>query len=52
MMNRLAMHAFRDVLRKRQSKYGKVIEWLESRIWSLREKEGKGVDRMVGIVGA
>ena len=45
------MHAFKDVLRKRQSGYGKIINWLDEKIQILRTKEGESCGRMSGIVG-
>jgi len=42
----LAANAFRDVLQRRQSKYGEVLKWLDGRIAALREKKvglGKGM---------
>lgn len=49
-VGRLALTAFRDVMRKRQSKFGKVIEWLDERIEGLRGREGETCQRMKGIV--
>jgi hypothetical protein len=46
------MNAFRNVMGKRQSKYGKVIEWLDERIETLMAREGNTCDRMKGIVTA
>ncbi|RDL40109.1 uncharacterized protein BP5553_00088 [Venustampulla echinocandica] len=46
----LAVNAFRDVLRKRQTKYRKTLEWLDRRVAMLRVKEGRACDRMSGIV--
>jgi hypothetical protein len=50
-LSRLAIHAFRDVLQKRQSSYRKIIEWLEGRIEVLRVKERESCARMRGVVG-
>jgi hypothetical protein len=44
------MHAFRDVLGKRQSKYRAVIGWLDLRISTLRGKEEKMCQRMKGVI--
>jgi len=44
------MHAFRDVLRKRQSKYTKIIEWLEGKIDVLKAREAESCSWMRGIV--
>jgi hypothetical protein len=49
-MYRLAMNAFRDVLRRRQSKYGKLLEWIEGRIQRLRTKEAAMCGRMEGVL--
>ncbi|KAH6671185.1 hypothetical protein B0J14DRAFT_89821 [Halenospora varia] len=46
----LATNAFRTVLQKRQSKYGKVIEWLGVRIGALLMKEREACVRMRGVV--
>jgi len=48
----LALNAFREVLKKRQSKYGKVISWLGERIACLSAKNGESFTRMSGIVQA
>jgi hypothetical protein len=48
----MALNAFRNVLRKKQSKYGKVIEWLDEKICELRGKEADSFTRMKGIVQA
>lgn len=52
MVEWLAVHAFRDVLRRRQSDYGTILEWLEGRIGVLRKREGELCGRMRGIVGS
>jgi hypothetical protein len=44
------MNAFRVVMGKRQSKFSKVIEWLDERIVILRTREGETFDRMKGVV--
>jgi hypothetical protein len=46
----LAMHAFRDVLGKRQSGYRAVIGWLDLRIEMLRGKERMMCERMNGVI--
>jgi len=46
----LAMNAFSKVMGKRQSKFGKVIEWLDERIELLRAREWETCGRMKGIV--
>jgi hypothetical protein len=48
----LALNAFREVLRKRQSKYGKVISWLDEQISHLSAKNGESFARMSGIVSS
>jgi hypothetical protein len=45
------MNAFRNVMGKRQSKFGKVIEWLKERIKMLMMREEDTCGRMKGIVG-
>jgi len=46
----LAVNAFRDVLGKRQSRYGKVLEWIDGRIAMLGTKDAVCY-RMKGLVG-
>ena len=46
----LAFNAFRGVLRKRQSKYGKIIEWLDVKIKALEVKEKGICERMKGAM--
>jgi hypothetical protein len=46
----LALNAFRNVLRKKQSKYGKVIAWIGERLLHLTSREGDGFSRMSGIL--
>jgi len=48
--HRLAMNAFKDVLKRRQSRYGKLLEWIEGRIQRLRAREAAMCGRMEGIV--
>jgi hypothetical protein len=48
----MALNAFRNVLRKKQSKYGKVIEWLDEKICELRGKEADSFAGMKGIIQA
>jgi hypothetical protein len=48
----MALNAFRVVLGKKQSKYRKVIEWLDERIGELRRREVDGFVRMKGIVSS
>lgn len=45
------MHAFRNVLSKRQSRYGKIIEWLDGKIGDLERKEKKSCEFLKGVVG-
>jgi hypothetical protein len=44
------LNAFRNVLKKRQSKYGKVIKWLDERVSELRRKEVNGFARMKNVI--
>jgi len=46
----LALNAFRDVLKKRQSKYGRVLSWLEERLARLGAKHGGDLTRMNRVV--
>ena len=48
----MALNAFRNVLRKKQSKYGKMIEWLDEKIFELKGKEADSFARIKGIVQA
>jgi hypothetical protein len=45
-LNRLAMSAFWHVLGRRQSKYGTVIAWLDTRRKWIERKDSKIIDRM------
>ena len=47
---RLAMNALKKVMGKKQSKFGKVIEWLDEEIEILRAREQETCRRMTGIV--
>ena len=49
---RLAINAFRDILRIRQSKYGELLEWLGARIERLKKQEAVACQRMKGIICA
>jgi hypothetical protein len=44
------MNAFSVVLKKRQSKYGKVLEWLDGRMKVCRAREAEMCQRMQGVV--
>lgn len=44
------MNAFRNVMGKRQSKFGEVIKWLDERMQILRARERETCGRMTGIV--
>jgi hypothetical protein len=46
----MALNAFRKVLGKRQSRYGKVITWLASRISELKGKNEEALKRMKSVV--
>jgi hypothetical protein len=48
----LALNAFRNVLKKRQSKYGKVITWLDDQLMDLNAKGADSLSRMSGIVSS
>jgi hypothetical protein len=48
----LGLQAFKNVLVKKQSKYGKVITWLDEKIAELRAKNSEGLSRMSGIVSS
>jgi hypothetical protein len=48
----LALNAFRNVLKKRQSKYGKVIAWLDDQLMDLNAKGADSLSRMSGIVSS
>lgn len=48
--NRLAINGFETVLSKRQSKYLKVLEWLDERISVLSMKERDMCLRSRGIL--
>jgi len=48
----LAFKAFRNVLKKRQSKYGKVITWLDDQLMDLKVKGADSLSRMSGIVSS
>lgn len=48
----LALNAFRNVLRKRQSKYGEVIAWLGDQLMDLKAKGADSLSRMSGLVSS
>ena len=48
----LALNAYRNVLKKRQSKYGKVIAWLDDQLMDLKAKGADSLSRMSGIVSS
>lgn len=48
----LALNAFRNVLKKRQSKYGKVLAWLDDQLMNLKAKGAESLSRMSGIVSS
>lgn len=50
LMDRLAINAFLNVLRKRQSKYLKAIKWLNIRIATLKARKARMCERMRNIV--
>ncbi len=45
----LALNAFRNVLKKRQSNYWKVISWLDNQLMGLKAKGAKSLSRMSDI---
>jgi hypothetical protein len=45
-LNSLAIRAFREVLRKRQSKYVKVLAWIDLRIGGMTVKERRVCEGM------
>jgi hypothetical protein len=50
MVEWLATRAFVTVLRKRQARYTKVLEWLDGKIRVLEERERKVCERLNGVV--
>ncbi|EPE28187.1 hypothetical protein GLAREA_04978 [Glarea lozoyensis ATCC 20868] len=50
MVEWLAMRAFITVLRKRQARYTKVLEWLEGKMRVFEGREGKVCERLMGVV--
>jgi len=44
--HRLAINAFKDVLQVRQSKYGKLLEWVNTRIERLWKQDAVACQRM------
>ena len=50
MLRRLAAKAFRNVLGKKQSKYGDVILWLEDAIGRTKPKAAKEMWRLNKVV--
>ncbi|KAE9381041.1 hypothetical protein N431DRAFT_322744 [Stipitochalara longipes BDJ] len=48
----MALTAFRNVLKKRQTKYGKAIAWLDEGILALKLKDSEALSRMRGIVSS
>ena len=46
----MALNAFRVVLRRRQSKYGGVLAWLDRGVTLLEDKDKEGLSRMKGVV--
>ena len=49
-MYRLAIHAFKAVLGRRQTKFRQFLAWLDEKSESLRAKQTEMVGRMRGIV--
>lgn len=50
MVGRLVLNAFKKVLCKRQSRYVKVLEWLDEQIDTMMRKEGNMCQRLQGIL--
>jgi hypothetical protein len=48
--SRLAMNAFKNVLKRRQSKYTEVLMWVNERINKLGMKHGKECGRLGMLV--
>lgn len=48
----LALNAYRNVLARRQTKYGKVISWLDERLLIMKVKDGESCAKMKGIVAS
>lgn len=46
---RLAITAFRNVLSRRQSKYGDVITWLDLKLEIMQARKGKEFRRLMEI---
>jgi hypothetical protein len=46
----MALNAFRQVLVKRQSRYGKIIAWIDSGIRELKVRDEEMLKRMRGVV--
>ena len=46
----MVLNAFEKVLSKRQSKYVKVLEWLDGQIDVMRRKEAKVCSRLSGVL--
>jgi hypothetical protein len=49
-MNRLASRAFREVLGKRQTKYRRVLEWLDGKIVLMERREQEVCRKLRGVV--
>lgn len=50
MIHRLAAKAFRNILGRKQSKYGQVIAWLEDAIWRTKPENAKEMWRLNRVV--
>ena len=50
MIHRLAAKAFRNILAKKQSKYGHVILWLDDAIWRTKPNSAKDMSRLNRVV--
>ena len=49
-LHRLAAKAFRNILVKKQSKYGHVIAWLDDKIWRTKPEHVKEMWRLNRVV--
>jgi hypothetical protein len=47
---RLVLNSFKRVLAKRQSRYSRVLEWLDEQISAMRRKEGNMCARLHGVL--
>ena len=50
MIHRLAAKAFRNILAKKQSKYGNVIDWLDDAIWRTMPDNASEMRKLKKVV--